>query len=58
MKKKPRRQSERLIGWLIKGYARKKMKSAPSAAVAELWRQAQTDQVVYGRQLVVSATLS
>ena len=56
--KKPRRQSERLIGWLIKGYARKKMKSAPSAAVAELWRQAQTDQVVYGRQLVVSATLS
>ena len=56
--KKPRRQSERLIGWLVKGYARKKMKSAASAAVAELWRQAQTDQVVYGRQLVVSATLS
>ena len=53
--KKPRRQSERLIGWLIKGYARKKIKSAPSPAVAQLWRQALSDQVVYGRQLVVSA---
>jgi|LakMenE18May11ns_1017448.scaffolds.fasta_scaffold9497204_1 SAM-dependent methyltransferase len=52
---KPRRQSERLIGWLIKGYARKKIKSAPSPAVAQLWRQALSDQVVYGRQLVVSA---
>ncbi|MCF8173112.1 MAG: class I SAM-dependent methyltransferase [Candidatus Methylopumilus sp.] len=52
---KPRRQSERLIGWLIKGYARKKIKSAQSAAVAQLWRQALSDQVVYGRQLVVSA---
>jgi 2-polyprenyl-3-methyl-5-hydroxy-6-metoxy-1,4-benzoquinol methylase len=52
---KPRRQSERLIGWLVKGYARKKIKSAHSAAVAQLWRQASSDQVVYGRQLVVSA---
>ncbi|MEI6838717.1 MAG: class I SAM-dependent methyltransferase [Alcaligenaceae bacterium] len=53
--KKPRRQSERIIGWLIKGYARKKIKSAQSAAVAQLWRQALSDQVVYGRQLVISA---
>jgi SAM-dependent methyltransferase len=53
--KKPRRQSERIIGWLIKGYARKKIKSAPSPAVAQLWRQAVSDQVVYGRQLVISA---
>ena len=53
--KKPRRQVEKIIGWVIKGYARKKIKSAPSAAVAQLWRQALSDQVVYGRQLVVSA---
>jgi SAM-dependent methyltransferase len=53
--KKPRRQSERIVGWLIKGYARKKIKSAQSAALAQLWRQALSDQVVYGRQLVISA---
>lgn len=56
--KKPRRQSERFIGWLIKGYARRKIQSAPSDAVAQLWRQALSDQVVYGRQLVVSAKVS
>lgn len=56
--KKPRRQSERIIGWFIKGYARKKIKSAPSAAVAQLWRQALSDQVVYGRQLVISAKVA
>lgn len=55
--KKPRRQSERIIGCLIKTYARKKIKSASSAAVAQLWRQALSDQVVYGRQLVISAKL-
>lgn len=56
--KKPRRQSERIIGWFIKGYARKKIKSAQSAALSQLWRQALSDQVVYGRQLVVSAKVS
>jgi hypothetical protein len=56
--KKPRRQSERIIGCLIKAYARKKIKSASSVAVAQLWRQALSDQVVYGRQLVISARLS
>jgi SAM-dependent methyltransferase len=56
--KKPRRQSERIIGWLVKGYARKKIKSAQSAAVAQLWRQALSDQVVYGRQLVISAKVA
>ena len=53
--KKPRRQIEKLAGWLIKAYARKKIKTAASVAVAELWRQALSDQVVYGRQLVISA---
>jgi hypothetical protein len=56
--KKPRRQSERIIGCFIKAYAQKKIKSASSAAVAQLWRQALSDQVVYGRQLVISARLS
>lgn len=56
--RKPRRQSERIIGWFIKGYARKKIKSAQSSAVAQLWRQALSDQVVYGRQLVISAKVA
>ena len=55
--KKPRRHSEKIIGCFIKAYARKKIKSAPSASVAQLWRQALSDQVVYGRQLVISAKL-
>ena len=55
--KKPRRQSERIIGCFIKAYARKKIKSASSTLVAQLWRQALSDQVVYGRQLVISAKL-
>ena len=55
--KKPRRASERIVGCLIKAYARKKLQSATTPAVAELWRQALSDQVVYGRQLVVSATV-
>ena len=53
---KPRRQWEKTIGWIIKGYARKRYKKANSDSVAKLWKQAMSDQIVYGRQLVVSAT--
>ncbi len=54
--KKPRRQWEKSVGWIIKGYAKKRFNKANSDSVARLWEQAMSDQIVYGRQLVVSAT--
>ncbi len=56
--RKPRRATERLVGWVIKAYARKRLKNAQSQNVATLWEQALSDQVVYGRQLVVSAIVA
>lgn len=53
---KPRRLWEHFLGWIIKGYAKRRLKKAPSDSVRELWRHAMRDQVVYGRQLVVSVT--
>lgn len=55
--KKPRRIWEHLLGWIIKGYARRRLKKAQSESLRELWKNAMRDQVVYGRQLVVSATV-
>lgn len=52
---KPRRIWEHIFGWIIKGYARHRLKKAQTESVRELWRSAMRDQVVYGRQLVVSA---
>lgn len=54
--RKPRRLWEKSVGWIIKGYARKRFKKAQTPSVARLWEQAQSDQIVYGRQLVISAT--
>ena len=54
--RKPRRQWEKAVGWIIKGYAKKRFKKAGNESVARLWDQAMSDQIVYGRQLVVSAT--
>jgi len=54
--KKPRRHWEKSIGLIIKGYAKKRFKKAPNENIARLWEQAMSDQIVYGRQLVVSAT--
>lgn len=53
---KPRRQWERPVGWIIKSYAGKRFKKAKTESVARLWDQARSNQVVYGRQLVLSAT--
>jgi SAM-dependent methyltransferase len=55
---KPRRAWERLVGGIIKAYARKRLKKAQSKNVANLWAQALSDQVVYGRQLVISAVVA
>lgn len=56
--RKPRRASERLVGGIIKAYARKRLKQAQTPSVAKLWEQALSDQIVYGRQLVVSAIVA
>ena len=53
---KPRNQSEKPIGWIIKSYAKKRFNSAKTPSVARLWEQAMSDQIVYGRQLVIAAT--
>ena len=52
---KPRHAWERPLGWIIKGFARRRLKKAQSESVRQLWQTATRDQVVYGRQLVVSA---
>jgi len=54
---KPRHLWEHLFGWIIKGYAKRRLAKAQSESVRQLWRHAMRDQVVYGRQLVVSATI-
>ena len=53
---KPRHLWEYAFGWVIKGFARRRLKKAQSEAVQHVWKLAMRDQVVYGRQLVVSAT--
>ncbi len=52
---KPRHIWEHIFGWVIKGYARRRLKKAQTESLRELWKSAMRDQVVYGRQLVVSA---
>jgi len=52
---KPRHRWEHLLGWIVKGYAKRRLKKAQSESVRRLWQSAMLDQVVYGRQLVVSA---
>ena len=52
---KPRRIWEHGLGWLVKNYARRQLRKADSQSLRILWSQALSDQVVYGRQLVISA---
>lgn len=54
---KPRHIWEHLLGFVIKGFAKRRLNKAPSESVRQLWTLAMRDQVVYGRQLVVSATV-
>jgi SAM-dependent methyltransferase len=54
---KPRHLWEHLLGFVIKGFAKRRLKKAPSESVRQLWTLATRDQVVYGRQLVVSAVV-
>jgi hypothetical protein len=52
---KPRRVWEHSLGWIVKNYARRQFRKADSESLRMLWSQALSDQVVYGRQLVISA---
>ncbi len=52
---KPRRAWEHGLGWIVKNYARRQFRKADSESLRMLWSQALSDQVVYGRQLVISA---
>ncbi len=52
---KPRHFWEHFIDFFVKGFAKRRLKKAPSESVRQLWSIAMQDQVVYGRQLVVSA---
>lgn len=54
---KPRHLWEHVFGWLAKSYAKRRLKKAHSESVQKLWEIAMRDQVIYGRQLVVSATV-
>ncbi len=54
---KPRRVWEHGLGWLVKNYARRQLRKADSNSLRTLWSQALSDQVVYGRQLVISAVV-
>lgn len=52
---KPRHVWEYILGWIAKSYAKRRFKKAQSNSVRQIWQHAMRDQVVYGRQLVVSA---
>lgn len=53
--KKPKHLWEIPFGAAMKLYCRNRMNKARSEAEQHLWRWAATDQIIYGRQLVVSA---
>ncbi len=52
---KPRHAWEYLLGWVAKSYAKRRFNTAPTESVRQVWEHAMRDQVIYGRQLVVSA---
>jgi hypothetical protein len=52
---KPRRVWEHGLGWIVKNYARRQFRKADSENLRRLWSQALSDQIVFGRQLVISA---
>jgi SAM-dependent methyltransferase len=52
---KPRHAWEYLLGWIAKGYAKRRFNKAKTESVRQVWGHAMRNQVIYGRQLVVSA---
>ena len=52
---KPKHTWERPFGFIAKIYCRSRLKKSKSEIKRRLWSQAQSDQVIYGRRLVISA---
>jgi len=53
--KKPKNIYEIPLGWFAKKYYRRRLKGSNSENERHLWTQALSDQVIYGRHLVISA---
>jgi hypothetical protein len=51
---KPRHGWEYVLGWVVKNYAKRRFVKAQIESVRQVWEHAMRDQVIYGRQLVVS----
>jgi hypothetical protein len=43
-----------VLGWVVKNYAKRRFVKAQIESVRQVWEHAMRDQVIYGRQLVVS----
>jgi hypothetical protein len=43
-----------VLGWVVKNYAKRRFDKAQIESVRQVWEHAMRDQVIYGRQLVVS----
>ena len=52
---KPKHGWERLVGFIAKGYVRRRLRKATSDQERLMWQQALSDQLIYGRRLVLSA---
>jgi len=52
---KPKHFFERVVGWPLAGYCRKRGRKAANAEEAAFWHAAGSSQSLYGRRLVVSA---
>jgi hypothetical protein len=52
---KPKHAWEKLVGLISKAYIRRRLRKASTADEQKMWTQALTDQLVYGRRLVLSA---
>ena len=52
---KPKHAWEKLVGLISKAYIRRRLRKASTADEQKMWTQALTDQLVYGRRLVMSA---
>ena len=55
---KPKHFWERIVGAIAKSYIRRRLKKSKSEHERILWTQALSDQLIYGRRLVISAIRS
>jgi len=53
---KPKHIWERLVGSIAKAYIRSRLRKSKSPDEKRMWTQALSDQLIYGRRLVITAT--